>query len=85
MKNKLFILTYRFGSSAYPNTLYFEFVGSVPEKTNQEAIQRGRTFCETVGYRFHSVRPFISDLKSIEQRHLGIDTNYPSQPKQLEQ
>lgn len=74
--SKIYTLTYRFGANPHPLLLNFQFEGKLID-----AITRGRRFCETVGYRFHSVRPLVDNLESIERRHLGTDTDYPAQQK----
>lgn len=75
MKN-IYTLTYRFGSNPHPMLMNFQFDGSLVD-----AIARGRKFCDTVGYRFHSVRPLIENLETIEKRHTGVDTSYPAQSR----
>jgi hypothetical protein len=58
----LYILYYRPKDTNAHFIKYFEHEGSL-----EKAINRGRTHCDIMGYRFIFVRPFLSDITGEER------------------
>ena len=50
-----------------------QFIFNGPYK---DAVARARLFCDTMRYRFISVKPFIIDLSIEEERHKKAEDPY---------
>lgn len=59
----LFILWHRKGNDPRPAPLYFSFEGSF-----DDAIKRGRRFCEETGIKFVYVKRFVTDLEEATSK-----------------
>ena len=62
-----YILYYRQGMSPHPQMKGFLLKGDL-----QQGIARAKRHCETMGYRFVQLRPFISNLETEEKTHTGV-------------
>ena len=61
-QNEFWSLTYRYRDMS--QTMTFVFKG-----TPEQAIDRGRKFCEKLHYRFIWVNPAFQDLDELERLH----------------
>lgn len=59
----LHTLYYLHSNNPRSQSINFQYNGSF-----KEAINRGRTFCEKMGWRFLKVEPFLTDLDDREKR-----------------
>ena len=64
----LHVLFYRHGNDPRTQSINFSFPG-----TFKGAIDRGRRFCETMGWKFIKVEAFLTNLEEKESRLAGRD------------
>lgn len=62
----LHILYYRHGNNPHTQSINFTF-----DDDFKQAIARGRTFCERMGWKFIKVEPFLTNLEDREKRSMG--------------
>lgn len=66
-KKNLWTLYFRAGSNPHAMTKHFFLEGDI-----RDVVTRAKKHCDTLGYRFIRIEPFISDLALDERKHTGL-------------
>ena len=65
-KKNLYTLFFRAGNNPHAMSKHFFLSGDL-----RDVVIRAKKHCDTLGYRFVRIEPFISDLAADERKHTG--------------
>ena len=65
-KKNLYTLFFRAGNNPHAMSKHFFLSGEL-----RDVVLRAKKHCDTLGYRFVRIEPFISDLAADERKHTG--------------
>ena len=72
-KKNLYTLFFRAGNNPHAMSKHFFLSGEL-----RDVVIRAKKHCDTLGYRFVRIEPFISDLAADERRHTGSSEDVQS-------
>lgn len=80
---KCWTIYYRHGMNALlTKTFYMEEEGATPKETERMATDRAQKHCGIMGYRFHFLRPMVSNIEIEEGIQQGTIDNRTLKPRE---